>query len=103
MPQLKATWNEYIYYLPPTGKWPAAATAAESIALVAETSDKSMLTAYCDLALEHNDKGGARAVWQIMRKRGLLPFAADSLLTNGDFRSAPTGHGFDWRSFPSGV
>jgi hypothetical protein len=53
--------------------------------------------------LEHNDKAGARAVWQVMRKRGLLPFAADSLLTNGDFRSSPSGHGFDWRPLPAGV
>jgi hypothetical protein len=103
MPQSKATWDEYLYYLTSTGKWPAAAAAAERISLVAETSDKPLLMGYCDLALEHNDKAGARAVWQSMRKRGLLPFPADSLLTNGDFRSAPAGHGFDWRPLPHGL
>jgi hypothetical protein len=103
MPHSKTTWDEYLYYLTSTKKWPAAATTAERIALVAEASDKPLLTGYCDLALEHKDKAGARAVWQAMRKRELLPFAADSLLTNGDFRSVPSGRGFDWRPLPQGL
>jgi hypothetical protein len=103
LPHSKATWDEYLYYLISTGRWPAAATTAERIANEAEIGDRPLLTNYCDLALEHNDVAGAIAVWGVLRKRGLLPFAADSLLTNGDFRSAPTGHGFDWRPLPHGL
>jgi hypothetical protein len=57
-----------------------------------------MLMNYCDLAMEHNDMPAAGAVWQAMRRRGLLPFASDQILTNGDFRTAPSGRGFDWRT-----
>jgi hypothetical protein len=103
MPASKATWNEYLYYLMSTGKWPAAAFVAERIASVAEAGDKALLTNYCDLALEHNDSAGASAVWKALRTRHLLPFAADTILTNGDFRSAPSGHGFDWRPLPAGI
>ena len=103
MPESKATWNEYLFYLMTTGKWTAAAFTAERIAKVANAGDLPLLTNYCDLALEHNDRTGANTAWKALRHRGLLPFADDSLLTNGDFRSAPSGHGFDWRPLPPGL
>ncbi len=103
LPDSKPIWNEYLYYLISTGKWPAAATTAERIAKVAESGDRSLLTNYCDLALEHKDSAGAGAVWIDLRKRGLIPFPPGPLLTNGDFRSAPSGHGFDWRLLPNSL
>jgi hypothetical protein len=103
MPESKGTWDEYLYYLISTEKWPAAAATAERIANVAETGDASLLTNYCDLAMEHSDTIGARAVWSVLRKRGIVQFAAGPLLTNGDFLAAPSGHGFDWRPLPGGL
>lgn len=97
MPDSKPVWNEYLYYLISTGKWPAAFFTAQKIADVAEPGDKAGLMNYCDLAMAHDDRFGAFAVWQVMVRRGLLPFAADRILTNGDFRAAPSGRGFDWR------
>jgi hypothetical protein len=98
MPDSKLVWNEYLYYLMNTGKWPAAAFTAQRIAEVADLSDKASLMNYCDLAMAHEERISAGAVWQALRKHGLLPFAAGQILTNGDFRTAPSGRGFDWRT-----
>ncbi len=97
MPDRKATWNEYLFYLMTTGKWPAAASTALRIASIADSADKTPLMNYCDLALEHGDRAGSSAVWKSLGQRGLLPFSPGHLLTNGDFRTVPSGRGFDWR------
>jgi hypothetical protein len=98
MPSRKSTWDEYVFYLMTTGKWAAARSTASRLAAVADSTDQTVLLNYCDLALAHGDKAGAITVWRTLCRRGLLPFAADRLLTNGDFRLSPQGHGFDWRA-----
>lgn len=89
--KLPSTGNEYLYYLTSTGKWPAAAKTARNIATDAQPGDRAGLLNYCDLALAHDDRAGAFAVWQALR-----PDPAH-LLTNGDFQTRPTGRCFDWR------
>jgi len=98
MPDSKPVWNQYLYYLTDTGKWPAAAGTARRLANVADPSDKAMLVNYCDLALAHGDRAGASAAWNSLRQRGILPFPAGAILTNGDFSVFPSGRCFDWRS-----
>lgn len=97
MPDRKFTWNEYLFYLMTTGKWPAAGSTAARVASESDSGDKAMLMNYCDLAVEH-DRTAGMVVWRALCRRGLLPFAVDHLLTNGDFRVAPSGRGFDWRT-----
>ncbi len=97
MPDSKAALNEYLYYLMTTGRWPNAAVTARRIADLAGPDDKALLMSYCELAMAHGDRAGANQVWKAMCSRGVLPFAAGSILTNGDFRVTPSGRGFDWR------
>jgi hypothetical protein len=96
MPDRKATWDEYLFYLMTTHRWPAAAMAANRIAAIAEKADEPLLLNYCDLALANHDGGGAREVWNQLCRRHILPYAP-SLLTNGDLRNIPMARGFDWR------
>ena len=98
MPDRKATWNEYLFYLMNTGRWPAAASTASRIAAVADPSDTPLLKNYVDAALEHGDRPGGMAVWKALCRRGLLPFGADRLLFNGDLSTVPSARGFDWRA-----
>lgn len=98
MPDRKATWQEYLLYLTTAGHWPAAAYTASRIATVAERADTVALINYCDIALAHGDRRDGLTVWQALGKRGLLPFDATGPLTNPDFRAAPTGRCFDWRT-----
>jgi hypothetical protein len=97
MPDSKPVWNEYLFYLTTTDKWPEAAVTALRIAKAAEPADTTNLIGYCDRAIAQNDSRGASAVWNALRNRGMLPFAAGPILTNGDFRVVPSNHGFDWR------
>jgi hypothetical protein len=59
------------------------------------------LVAYCERTVAVNSRS-AVDVWNILCKRGFEPFAPlapekGTVVTNGDFRIDPTGHGFDWR------
>jgi hypothetical protein len=103
MPDSKPVWDEYLFYLMTTGKWLPAAYTAEVISQKADAGDKPLLMNYCDLALARDDKAGASAVWYGLRRRKLLPFAPELIITNGDFREGPTGRGFDWRIAPPGI
>jgi hypothetical protein len=103
MPESKLVWNEYLFYVTTTNKWPDAAVTALHIANAAESSDKANLLNYCDTALAHADKTGANAVWNALRHRGLLPFPEGPILSNGDFRAVPSNRGFDWRLTVPGI
>ncbi len=100
MPDRKQVWDEYLFYLMTSGRWAAAASVAGRIATVAEPADVPLLTNYTDLAIDHSDRSSAYAVWQSLCSRGLLQFRC-SLLSNGNFRVPPSGHGFDWRAYPT--
>jgi hypothetical protein len=97
MPNSKEVWHEYLYYLMSTGRWPEGANTATRIADIANLADKTTLLNFCDLALAHGEVAGAHAVWSAMCHRQILPFAPSEILSNGDFRTTPSGRGFDWR------
>jgi hypothetical protein len=56
-------------------------------------ADRPRLIAYTSLQIDAGHTEAAREIWD-----GLFPAAMEPapVLSNGDFRSAPTGQGFDW-------
>ena len=73
---------------------PAAGAAAELVAAEKRPKDRELLLATCDRLIQANLAERAVRLWNV-----LTP--TTRLLTNGDFQTAPSGHGFDWRTSAS--
>jgi hypothetical protein len=68
----------------------------------AEDADRASLLAYGEARLSRGDVSEAMGIWNALCRRrppALEPLdpAGGRLVTNGDFRQAPSGRGFDWR------
>ncbi|MGP8243341.1 MAG: tetratricopeptide repeat protein [Bryobacteraceae bacterium] len=69
---------------------------------VADAETGTALLGYCDRLQQAGLWDDAKAVWDEMARRGLAPAKEpDNLLTNPQFRSVPSGRGFDWKLFPA--
>ena len=76
----------------------AAGAAALRLAALHNPADASLLEASCDLLLDSGKVAEALEIWK------QLGHLRAGLITNGDFMTEPSGHGFDWRpAHPPGV
>jgi hypothetical protein len=78
-----------------------AASAITELISTASIEESQILISYSDKLLEAGHGDAAMKVWNALCLRGFLPFATldprqGSSLTNNEFASAPSGHGFDW-------
>jgi hypothetical protein len=92
--------TEYLNFLIGQGHLDVAAPVARAVAVRATARDLGPLLAYCGNAMT-KDAGSAVVVWNLLSRRGLEPFGAldpgsGSILTNGEFLTAPVAAGFDW-------
>ena len=102
VPARRAMIRQYLAYLSDRERWDAAAAEARKILPAAGVVDLACLLAYGESRLTRGDAGEAAEVWNALCRRRLLAFepldpAGGRLITNGDFRQAPSGRGFDWR------
>ena len=76
----------------------SAGAAAFKLAALHNPVDTLLLEASCDLLLDSGKVAEAQELWKQLGHVRL------GLITNGDFRIEPSGHGFDWRpAHPPGV
>jgi len=76
----------------------AAGAVALRLAALHDPADASLLEASCDLLLDSGKIAEALEIWR------QLGHQRPGLITNGDFMTEPSGHGFDWRpAHPPGV
>jgi hypothetical protein len=71
-------------------RWSEAQGVARKIAARQTGSDRARLVAFTTLEVNSGNGAFAREIWKAL-------FPGASLLTNGDFRTEPSGQGFDWR------
>jgi pentatricopeptide repeat protein len=65
-----------------------------------DVESHNALLNYCDRLLEAGLWDDAKAIWDGMARRGLVPAnEPGNLLTNPLFRTLPSGRGFDWKLF----
>jgi tetratricopeptide (TPR) repeat protein len=69
----------------------AAGAAALQLAALHNPVDASLLEVSCDLLLDAGKVGEALEIWK------QLGHQRPGLITNGDFITEASGHGFDWR------
>jgi hypothetical protein len=91
----------YLEFLLSTQRFQVLSPLDREVAQSAESSDVPWLVGYCERTVAVNSRS-AVDVWNTLCKRGFEPFAPlapekGTVVTNGDFRIDPTGHGFDWR------
>jgi len=101
IPPRRAIARQYLAYLINREQWAAAAAAARRMLPAAQDADRAGLLAYCEARLSRADAREAAEIWNALCRRSLLPDEAldpgsGRLVTNGDFRHAPSGRGFDW-------
>lgn len=91
-------------YLVAEGRLDDATTVAERIAGNPTADDRDALLSYVESAHAGGRPGGARAVWESMCRRQLLPDrpGGTNLLANGDFEHNLTQRGFDWHALSVG-
>lgn len=77
------------------GRHEAAGAVALTLAQLHDSSDVPQLENACDLLIDDGKFTQARELWRQMGH------AQTGLIGNGDFATAPNGHGFDWRSSPA--
>ena len=105
IPPNRALLADYVDYLVRTQRYPAAQGAAARWLPLAVQEDVPALLQLCDLLIEKShDAAGALCIWSALIEKGWLSFQpvdvnAGSVITNGDFRTPPLSHGFDWRPF----
>lgn len=79
-----------------------ALPVARAILDTAGNESRTALLDYCDRLQKAGVCDDAKIVWDGMTRRGLVPAnQPDNLLANPQFRSVPTGQGFDWKLFPT--
>ena len=109
LPERRDVIAQYLSYLMRSGRLEAAEPVAARLLDQGDRSDRGLLFNYCDRLLEEGRAEAAVRLWNSLTEKGFIPYPAlapehgDSL-TNGDFRSDPVLHGFDWRfHLPGGV
>ena len=80
----------YLYYVMDR-RHEAVSAAALKLVQVHDRSDVLELEAACDLLINEGNLAEARELWRQMG------YTQTGLITNGDFATEPSGHGFDWR------
>jgi len=93
---------QYLRYLVDTKRFSYAHPVARKLALEAHTADVPALLDYWDNAIG-TDVGAALEVWNTLCRRKLEPFtelapSEGRIVTNGNFATAASGRGFDWRA-----
>jgi hypothetical protein len=101
IPPRREMVRQYLAYLTNRERWAAAAAEARKILPAAEAEDGPELLAYGEARLSRGDVSEAAEIWNALCRRRLLAVepldpAGGRLVTNGDFRLAPSGRGFDW-------
>jgi len=87
----------YLYYVLDQHR-EAAGPVALKLAAWHDSADVPPLEVACDVLLDSGKVAEARELWRH------LGYSQTGLITNGDFATEPTGHGFDWRpAHPPGV
>ena len=102
IPTRREMVRQYLAYLTSRERWDASAAEARKLLPAAAGADLTYLIAYGEARLSRGDAVEASEIWNALCRRRLLAFepldpAGDRLVTNGDFRQAPSGRGFDWR------
>ena len=99
----------YFHFLTAQQQWQAAGRTGLKLLDQGRPQDRLEITAFCDRLLDHNQAEVAVETWNGLISRRVIPYepldpARGASITNGDFRFAPTGKGFDWRlEAPAGV
>jgi tetratricopeptide (TPR) repeat protein len=83
----------YLYYVLDR-RHEAVSAAALKLAALHDRSDSPELETACDLLIDAGKFAEARDLWR------QIGHAQAGLINNGDFATAPSGHGFDWRPSP---
>jgi hypothetical protein len=101
-PRRPAAQRQFLNLSLALADYPAAAIAGVALAGHRQARDGPLLAGLCDRAIESRSLQTAITVWNAMVQSGLLPYRpldppSGEVLTNGDFRYAPIGAGFDWR------
>lgn len=95
IPDRRSVLAGYLSFLLSNHHAEAAPPAARRLSQQAAAEDLQLLLGYLDQSLDLE-------TWNKLCRRGLLPYTPldperGPILTNGDFRTAPLLHGFDWR------
>ncbi|MEZ5402136.1 MAG: hypothetical protein R2729_20855 [Bryobacteraceae bacterium] len=80
----------------------AGYSAGEALARAGRAKDREALLSLCERAIAAGYPARATGVWNAMaaaglHRLGMLDPESGRVLTNGGFREAPSGTGFDWR------
>lgn len=81
----------YLLYLSQTKRLEGAILAAKRLAAYRSADDLPLLYGLCDQLIEARDPS-AVAIWELTQN------AAPNGVFNGDFKTVPIEHGFDWRT-----
>jgi hypothetical protein len=98
IPNEPVVLRQYLGFLLAEKRMDAAVTVAERLLTDGGPDDVPMLVACCDRLLAARSTTPAIHLWNGLAARKLIatsPARAEALV-NGDFRTAPTQHGFDW-------
>jgi hypothetical protein len=87
----------YLDFLIRSERIEAAEAVADELGRGPGASDLDPLLRYCDAALELKLVTPAIKTWNALSRARLIPYPEGAVLANGEFASAPLGHGFDWR------
>lgn len=100
IPQNGGLEEQYLDFLVTQGQLEDAGPVAVDVAR--RTASREPVLRYCDSALEKGAAASPMAAWNILCRRGLVPYAPlvpdeGRMLTNGGMKTAPLAAGFDWR------
>jgi len=87
----------YLHFLIGQGRWREAQEVAARLSFRGDARDRELLLNFIDHLIAANEGQAALAVWNGLRPFAALERARRGTLVNRDFRSSPSGHGFDWR------
>jgi hypothetical protein len=94
--------HEYLYYL--NGEHSDGSAIAARILSQAAKEDLPPLLTWMNRLIDLRRTSEARALWDGLSDKGLIPYPHLGLLTNADFSHDPLQAGFDWRiTAPPGV
>lgn len=94
IPDQREVLAAYLYYVMDQQR-DAVGAAALKLAQLHDGSDVPELETACDLLIDAGKFAEARALWRQMGH------SQTGLIDNGDFATAPSGHGFDWHPSPA--
>ena len=101
LPQGREVLRGYLRFLLDEDRLDAAEPIARELASAAAADDAAVLLDFIDRCLAPPARASsAVTAWNSLCARNIVPFssiASDHLVTNDDFRVAPTARGFDWR------